>query len=101
MPSQEHIENERRILETYRKTLAYYRIRIARTGINHAPPEITSGLAEARLGVQKTKANLRLMGVEVEDLPGDEASPISAPTLQVLPGDLPAYDRMTPLTLFV
>lgn len=101
MPSQEHIESEQKILEAYRQTFASYRHRLALTGIAHAPPEVTSGLAEARLGVQNTKANLRLMGVKVEDLPGDEASPVSTPALQVLPSDLPDYDRKPPLKLFV
>lgn len=101
MPSAEHINQEREILEVWRQTLVSYRRRLAQLGSAHAPPEITHGLAEARQAVQKSKTNLRLMGVDVEDIPGDEGTDLQASDLQIETEHVPSYERNNPIRLFV
>jgi nucleoside phosphorylase len=74
--SQEEIEQQRTLLETHRRTLASYLVRLARLGSAHAPPEIDHGIREARDNIRRCKAILRGWGVLVADHPDDEPETI-------------------------
>ena len=69
-----------RQLAAHRQTAAHEAQRAARYGGAHAaPPEIAANLADARANIARLKADLRDLGVEVDDLPGDEPPPGAAP----------------------
>jgi hypothetical protein len=70
--SQKEIDQQRKLLELYRQTLASYLRRLAQLGSAHAPPEIDHGMHEARDGILRCKSTLRTWGVGVDDHPDDE-----------------------------
>lgn len=70
---QSDIDHQLKLLQTYRGNLAHY-IRQARAygSIDLAPPMTGHGIAASRAGVTAAKRALFDLGVEVENLPGDE-----------------------------
>lgn len=72
MPDQEEIDNLHKLLKTHRRTLAHYRVQMARYGSAFVPAHVAHGIDEARDAIQRIKADLRGWGIVVEDLPGDE-----------------------------
>ena len=73
MPTQDDIEQQQVLLATHRRTLAVYLNQLAAHGETHAPPEIFHGIAESRAAIHRSKAVLQGWGVQVENLPNDEA----------------------------
>lgn len=70
---QADIDHHFTLLKTYRGNLAHYRTQAkAFGGIELAPPITRHGMNEGRAGIAQAKAALRQLGVEPDDLPGDE-----------------------------
>jgi hypothetical protein len=77
MPDQEVIEQQLRILATYRATLAHYRLQEARLGDDFVPPGVIHGIRDARFEIARIKQALHDIGVVVEDYPDDEEAAAS------------------------
>jgi hypothetical protein len=74
MPTEDDIALQKQLLSVHRATLAHYLLQRAQLGA-YAPPGVTSGIAEARVGIAYCKATLRGWGMHVDDHPDDEARP--------------------------
>lgn len=72
MPSQEDIENQRRLLATHRATLRLLLNQQARFGFAYLPQHIWHALRETRAEIARCKAALREYGAGVEDLPAED-----------------------------
>ena len=75
MPTQQDIQQQQSLLQTYRKTLAMLLNQKAMHGSAFVPPSILHGIAEARGHIAMCKQFLRAWGIDVEDLPGDDETP--------------------------
>jgi nucleoside phosphorylase len=71
--AREDIDTQQTLLNTHRRTLASYLLRLAQLGSAHAPPEIDHGIREARANIRDCKAILHGWGVPIEDHPNDIA----------------------------
>lgn len=91
MPTQEDIDQQRGLLDTYRRTLAHYLHRKSIIGEAYLPPEVTHGIREARDNIRRVKQILRTWGVVVTDHPDDEdvAAPLQQPSLSAPPTSRP------------
>lgn len=70
---QADIQHQFTLLKTYRANMAHYRAQAkAFGGVDLAPPMTRNGMNEQRSGIQQCKENLRKLGQDVDDLPGDE-----------------------------
>lgn len=70
---QADITHHQTLLRTHRQNLAHYRAQAkAYGGIELAPPITRHGMREGREGITQAKEALRALGVQVDDLPGDE-----------------------------
>ena len=72
MSSEQDIDEQRKILDVHRRTLAIYLQRLALVGLAHASPEVVHGIDEARKQILLVKNNLRELGGIAEDLVDDE-----------------------------
>jgi hypothetical protein len=72
MPSQEQIDEQRRLLETNRATLAILLTQKAHHTTAYTPPAIEHGIREARENIQRIKTALRRWNLPVDDLPDDD-----------------------------
>lgn len=77
MSSPEQIEQQQRLLEAHRATLAARLNQQALLGVAHTPPEVVHDVREARVNIERIKDTLRGWGVAIEDQPDDD-SPESA-----------------------
>lgn len=73
MASQEDINEQIQRLAAHRATLTHYLHQRAQLSTAREPPEVATGIAEARAGIAHCKATLRRWGVAVEDHPDDTA----------------------------
>src|SRR5881392_3660458 len=76
---QQEIENLQVLLKSYRRTLAHLLKQQAMHGEAFTPPSVAHGIDEARGEIQITKERLRILGVDVENLPDDIAEALPAP----------------------
>jgi WD40 repeat protein len=74
MPLQEEIDDQLRLLATYRKTLAILLEQLARHTAAYVPPAVEHGIREARESILQAKHNLHDWGVAVADHPDDAKS---------------------------
>src|SRR5437016_1000506 len=95
MSSPEEIEEQQRLLDIHRRTLAHYLEQQARLGLNHTSPGITNGIDETRKEIHRIKGILRDWNVKVIDHPND-TSP--SPPQQRLEAEKPGY---FPLSMIV
>ncbi|MBC8161832.1 MAG: hypothetical protein H7Z42_11490 [Roseiflexaceae bacterium] len=73
MPAQADIDGEQQLLQQYRRSLAHLIQQASRYGGEaHVPLSVMHNIADARQHIQRSKANLRAWGVDVEDLPHEE-----------------------------
>jgi hypothetical protein len=70
-PSQEEVDREQLLLESYRRTLAHLLTQQAQFSAGYIPTHIANGIAEARADLQRSKEILRGWGVMVPDKPND------------------------------
>jgi hypothetical protein len=75
VPSEEEIEQQRKLLAAHRQSLAIYLEQRALHGTAYAPPSVIHGIHNARKGIQQAKATLRKWNIEVDDQPDDVESP--------------------------
>ena len=67
------VEQQLNLLKIYRANLAHYRAQAkAYGGVEQAMPITRHGIGMAKAGISAAKAALHALGVEIEDLPGDE-----------------------------
>jgi hypothetical protein len=74
----EQIDNQQKLLRTWRRTLLDLLQKQAIFGPGHAPPSVGHGIDEARANIQRIKDILRDWKAEVADDPNDEP-PTAAP----------------------
>jgi hypothetical protein len=74
MLSQEEIDEQQRLLATYRHTLAIYLKQRAMIGQAYSPPALITGIEEARGNIKRIKTTLKAQGVVVPDDPDDEST---------------------------
>jgi hypothetical protein len=74
MLSPEEIDEQQKLLATYRHTLAIYLKQRAMIGHAYSPPALITGIEEARGNIKRIKAALRGGGVVVPDDPDDEST---------------------------
>src|SRR5258706_2645338 len=72
MAQQEDIEEQKKLLETHRRTLSINLMQFALFGIKFVPPHVLHGIREARQQITSIKQILREWGVDVADYPDDE-----------------------------
>lgn len=72
MPTQEDIENQLKLLQAHRNTLAIYLEQLAMHSVPHAPPAIFHGIRDARTNIRRIKKLLNDYSVPVEDYQDDE-----------------------------
>jgi hypothetical protein len=72
----DELDDLRRLLATYRKTLAILLRQVAQHGEANAPPAQIGGVAEARTRIAELKQALRAQGEAVDDLLADVAAPL-------------------------
>jgi hypothetical protein len=65
------LDAQRKILAAHRRTLAHYLEQLAISGVANARPEISHGIAEARVGIAKAKQALTALGAPADDHPDD------------------------------
>ncbi len=72
MPSQEEIDQQLAMLAAHRRTLAHLLQQAAVFGsIASVPPEVRTGIDDARAQIRHIKTMLRAWGIEVADHPDD------------------------------
>ena len=77
MTTQDDIERQQQLLAAHRATLHHWLRQAAQHGgVDLAPPVTGNGIAETRAQIASIKVTLRGWGAAVEDLPGDQPSPI-------------------------
>jgi hypothetical protein len=70
---QHDIDHQMNLLKIHRANLAHYRAQArAFGGIDFAPPMTRNGMNEQRDSIARIKQALGRLGVEIDDLPGDE-----------------------------
>lgn len=94
MPTPQDIKHQTDLLEAHRATLRIRLIQLAKVGSANTRPEVFHDIDEARAGILAAKTALRAWEVDVEDLPGDEATPIRMPRIEVSPENIVFYDRI-------
>ena len=67
MASPDDLEQQRALLQAYRRSLAMSLEQLAQHGSPFAPPALLSHISEARAQIQRIKAHLRQHGIVVED----------------------------------
>jgi hypothetical protein len=67
MADQDDVEQQRALLQTYRRSLALYLEQRVQHSSAFAPPLLLSNIREAREHIQRIKAHLREHGIAVED----------------------------------
>jgi len=72
MATEEEVQEQKGLLETYRRTLQIYLRQQARLGEAHLPPGTIHGIDEARDLIRRIKEVLRQWGKDIEDHPDDE-----------------------------
>src|SRR5437868_14569908 len=72
MLSQDHIDEQQKLLATHRATLAILLRQKAQHTEAYTPPAIEHGIREARADIRRIKEALRDWGETVEDYPNDE-----------------------------
>lgn len=79
MPDQEAYEQQLRILQAHRRTLAHYLEQKASFSVGHVPAHIAAGIQEARQEIAQIKRTIRAWGYTVDDNPmdGDSAEAIA------------------------
>jgi hypothetical protein len=75
MPSTEDMEQQRQLLQAYRRTLGELLRQQAMFGAAYVPPAIATGIHEARNEIARIKSVLRGWGNTIEDLPNDKELP--------------------------
>lgn len=90
MPNEEEIASQKKLLETYRRTLAHLCEQAAQYGGEvFVSPEIVNRLYAVRQEIRRIKPFLRASGVRVEDLPNEEPQTSAPPDPEHLPSDPP------------
>ena len=75
MVDNDSTSHQQALLETYRRNLRHLLNQIAHYGgASEAPLSVINGIRETRTQIQQLKADLRTLGVSVEDSPGDMES---------------------------
>lgn len=74
MSTQEEIEDQRALLNIYRRNLARYLKQLASSGSTYVLPPIANGIEEERNNIRRVKRILREWGVDVIDHPDDNPS---------------------------
>src|SRR5215211_5537157 len=74
MFSPEEIDEQQKLLATYRHTLAIYLKQRAMIGQAYSPPALITGIEEARGNIKRIKATLRAEAVVVQDDPDDDST---------------------------
>src|SRR5262245_10109672 len=100
MHAQEDIDHQLNLLVSHRRTLKVRLIQLARVGRANARPEVFHDIDDAREGIREAKRALRAWDVPVEDLPGDDANPITAPSIAVPPENLVFRNKKHLYSLF-
>src|SRR5687767_15229886 len=92
---EEAIVQQQELLTTYRRTLVHLLRQAAQhSGERSAPPQVASGIAEARAQIKQLKAGLREGGTSVADMLIDEPPPAPAePNAADYPGEPSAGAR--------
>src|SRR4051812_44609449 len=72
MASLEEVEEQRKILQSHRRTLQHYLNQQALLGSGFSPPAVTHGIAESRMQIQRLKTLLRSWNIEEPTHPDDE-----------------------------
>ena len=74
MLSPEEIDEQQKLLATYRHTLAIYLKQRAIIGQAYSPPALITGIEETRGNIKRIKSTLKAEGVVVPDDPDDEST---------------------------
>ncbi len=78
MLDQEEVDNQQKLLETHRRTLADWLEQQAKFS-SFTPPHDRHGIREAREEIQRIKAVMHNAGIKVEDRPNDDLQATTQP----------------------